>query len=84
MIAGNSTNLTTLNTAVVTLAQSGVSATSSDLTNATQIYDFAIINGIAAGSDCQVVLATNNGLYQSKQLVGLKVQLTKPLHCGLQ
>lgn len=69
---GTAATLTNLNTAITVIAQSGVSATSSDLTNATQILDFAIINGIAAGSDCQVVLATNNGLYQSKTAGGLE------------
>ncbi|NBP00972.1 MAG: hypothetical protein EBU90_12715 [Proteobacteria bacterium] len=69
---GTAATLTNLNAAITVIAQSGTSATSSDLTNATQILDFAIINGIAAGTDCQVVLATNNGLYQSKTAGGVE------------
>jgi len=64
--SGVNTTVAALSAAVVTIAQSGVSATSSDLTLATQIYDFEIINGLTAGTGSQIILATNNGLYQSK------------------
>lgn len=66
MLATNATTVGTLITGTVVVAQSGVSATSSDLTLATQILDFEIINGLTAGTGSQVILATNNGLYQSK------------------
>ncbi len=58
------------------IAESGVSATSSDLTNATEIFDFAIINGNTGGTNLQVVLATNNGLYQSKIAGGIQQDAT--------
>jgi len=66
MLATNDTTVAGLITSAVVVAQSGVSATSSDLTLATQILDFEIINGLTAGTGSQVILATNNGLYQSK------------------
>lgn len=66
------TTVTLLNTNAELVAQSGVSATNSDLTNATQIYDFAIITGETGGADSQIILATNNGLYQSKIAGGIQ------------
>ncbi len=66
------TTVTEVNTALVKLAVSGVSATNSDLSAATLINDFVVINGVANGADSQVVLATNAGLYQSKTDSGVE------------
>lgn len=66
MLATDNDSVAELITDAKVLAQSGVSATNSDLTLATQILDFEVINGLTAGTGSQVILATNNGLYQSK------------------
>lgn len=66
------TNLNLLGTGHCLIAQSGVDSGAIDLSTATLFHDFEIVTAAADGTDEQIILSTNNGLYKSATAEGVQ------------
>lgn len=66
-----------LSAGFLAIAEAGTNATNSDLRGFNYIYDFVVITGAADGTEDQVILATDNGLYQSKTDGGVQAEETQ-------